>query len=101
MIMPSRIPKACRKQGCAKTTTDKTGYCVSHKPLISNWGQYTKGKTRSQRGYGSSWDKLREKVLKRDKYICQCIECKSSGLVKPATEVDHIKPKAHGGDDSM
>ncbi|MEM8006734.1 HNH endonuclease, partial [Morganella morganii subsp. sibonii] len=25
--MPPRIPRACRKRGCAKTTTDRSGYC--------------------------------------------------------------------------
>ncbi|ELX2052995.1 TPA: HNH endonuclease, partial [Escherichia coli] len=25
--MPSRIPRACRKRGCAGTTTDSSGYC--------------------------------------------------------------------------
>ncbi|EIR5666469.1 HNH endonuclease, partial [Escherichia coli] len=24
--MPSRIPRACRKRGCAGTTTDSSGY---------------------------------------------------------------------------
>ncbi|MDM9285683.1 HNH endonuclease, partial [Providencia rettgeri] len=25
--MPPRIPRACRKRGCTKTTTDRSGYC--------------------------------------------------------------------------
>ncbi|HDI6380979.1 TPA: HNH endonuclease, partial [Escherichia coli] len=29
--MASRIPRACRKHGCAGTTTDNSGYCVKHR----------------------------------------------------------------------
>ncbi|HDY8290944.1 TPA: HNH endonuclease, partial [Klebsiella pneumoniae] len=25
--MPALIPRACRKRGCAGTTTDRSGYC--------------------------------------------------------------------------
>ncbi len=31
--MPPRIPRACRKQGCAKTTTERNGYCEDHQNL--------------------------------------------------------------------
>ncbi len=29
--MPSRIPRACRKRGCAGTITDSSGYCDKHR----------------------------------------------------------------------
>ncbi|EFO0945195.1 hypothetical protein DYQ11_19740 [Escherichia coli] len=29
--MPPRIPRACRKRGCAGTTTDSSGYCDKHR----------------------------------------------------------------------
>ncbi|HBH5166159.1 TPA: HNH endonuclease, partial [Escherichia coli] len=29
--MPSQIPRACRKRGCAGTTTDSSGYCDKHR----------------------------------------------------------------------
>ncbi|WP_258127514.1 HNH endonuclease [Achromobacter anxifer] len=38
-------------------------------------------------------------ILKRDRYLCQCEECKRTGRVLPATEVDHRIPKAEGGSD--
>lgn len=67
--MPPRIPKACRARGCRNTTTDPSGYCESHKS--EGWKQYKPGQSRHQRGYGSKWDVIRERVLKRDKGLCQ------------------------------
>jgi len=55
--------------------------------------------TRQQRGYGASWVRVRAKVLKRDAHLCQCRHCKAEGLVRPASEVDHIVPKFKGGTD--
>ena len=59
--------------------------------------------TRQERGYGASWDRLRLRILKRDKYLCQ--QCLRDGRVTPLKvkpydhAVDHIVPKAKGGDD--
>jgi 5-methylcytosine-specific restriction protein A len=56
--------------------------------------------SRHERGYGTEWDKLREEVLERDHYLCQCPECKGGEIrVTLATEVHHIKPKGQGGTD--
>ena len=60
--------------------------------------QARKGNT-TDRGYGWSWQKLRARILKRDLYLCRCEDCRSSGRVRPASEVDHIVAKAHGGTD--
>lgn len=95
--MPARIPKACRKQGCNKVTTDSSGYCDDHKSC--GWQRHQNGKTSSQRGYGSKWRKLRVVVLGRDKHLCQ--ECLKRGLYVTASTVDHITPKAHGGGDDL
>ncbi|EKH62617.1 HNH endonuclease, partial [Escherichia coli] len=51
-----------------------------------------------QRGYGSKWDVIRGRVLKRDKGLCQL--CLRAGVVREAKTVDHIIPKAHGGTDA-
>ena len=48
---------------------------------------------------GRPWRRKRDAVLKRDGYLCQCAECKRSGLVTLAEEVDHIVPRAEGGTD--
>ncbi|MHA7852209.1 HNH endonuclease [Roseovarius sp.] len=49
------------------------------------------------RGYGAAWRKLRLRIMRRDMWLCQ--PCQRNGLITPATECDHIKPKANGGDD--
>lgn len=53
--------------------------------------------SRHARGYGSAWDKLRKKILERDKYLCQ--PCLAKGRVTAANAVDHETPKAKGGTD--
>ncbi|EIC82092.1 HNH endonuclease [Serratia sp. M24T3] len=93
--MPARIPRACRHRGCAKTTVHRSGYCPDH--INTGWEQHQQGKSRHERGYGVSWDKLRPIILKRDKHLCQ--EHLRQGIPVPATTVDHIKPKAQGGTD--
>lgn len=87
--MPPRTPKACRVRGCPHTTTDSSGYCERHKS--EGWKQYKPGQSRHQRGYGSKWDSIRARVLKRDKGLCQL--CLRAGVVREAKTVDHIIPK--------
>ncbi|QTA06787.1 HNH endonuclease [Escherichia albertii] len=94
--MPSRIPRACRKRGCADTTTDSSGYCDTHRG--EGWVQHQRGLSRHQRGYGSKWDTIRARILKRDNHLCQ--NCLRNGRVVEARTVDHIIPKAHGGTDA-
>lgn len=55
------------------------------------------GLSRHERGYGYEWTKRREQVLQRDGYLCQ--PCQRQGRPTPATEVDHITPKAEDGTD--
>lgn len=93
--MPKAIPRVCRKHGCAATTTDRSGYCESHRN--TGWEQHQQGKSRHERGYGSKWDVIRVRVLARDKHLCQ--SCLKQGRAKAASTVDHIIPKAHGGTD--
>lgn len=94
--MPLRIPRACRKRGCAKTTTDRSGYCEEHRN--TGWESHQQGKSRHERGYGTKWDRLRTVVLSRDKHLCQ--QCLREGRAIEAKTVDHITPKAHGGTDA-
>ncbi|HCF9839206.1 TPA: HNH endonuclease [Pseudomonas aeruginosa] len=46
---------------------------------------------------GRPWRRKRDRILKRDGYMCQCAECK--GMKRVATEVDHIIPLSQGGTD--
>lgn len=48
---------------------------------------------------GRPWRRLREQVLKRDKYLCQCAECAERFVPLQADEVDHIITLANGGTD--
>lgn len=75
------------------------GYCEKHAGEAVGWKPDSERGSRHERGYGASWDRLRVLILKRDRYLCQCDECKRAGRVLPATEVDHRIPKAEGGND--
>jgi 5-methylcytosine-specific restriction protein A len=48
-------------------------------------------------GYDHDWRKLRNRRLD---YEPLCQHCSARNLVTPAVEVDHIKPKALGGEDT-
>lgn len=93
--MAARIPRACRKHGCGKTTIDRSGYCPDH--INTGWENHQQGKSRHERGYGTLWDKLRPMIKARDKGLCQ--QCLRNGRAVSGTTVDHIKAKAHGGTD--
>ncbi|WP_315972696.1 HNH endonuclease [Aeromonas caviae] len=96
VCMPPRRMKPCRHPGgCAALTNDKSGRCEAHR--VSGWAVYQAGLSRHQRGYGSEWDKLRQVILVRDGYLC--LTCLALGIYTPATTVDHVVAKAHGGTD--
>lgn len=50
--------------------------------------------SRHKRGYDNEWYKTRARILRRDKGLCRCDECKSSLCPEVATEVHHITSKA-------
>lgn len=52
------------------------------------WGT----KSRQERDYGSSWEKLRKLVIARDKGLCQ--SCLKEGRITPGKDVDHIVSRA-------
>lgn len=52
----------------------------------------------AERGYGAEWRKARERVLRRDNFLC--VACRAKGVFTPAAEVDHVIPKEEGGSDS-
>lgn len=97
------MARPCRQLGCPNLVTSRIqkGYCDQHASERTNWHKHTQGLSSAQRGYGYRWRKLRERVLERDKYICQCEECKRTGRIKVANDVDHIIPKAKGGTDNL
>lgn len=93
--MPSKPPRLCRAPMCGGKTTESHGYCEKHAQQAVGWNQRRKGK--SGRG-GRPWRRIRERVLRRDNYLCQ--PCMRAGRVTPAGEVDHIVNKDSGGTDN-
>ena len=73
--------------GCLRVTS-RPGRCVA-----------CGGGTTTQRGYGADWHRRRARQLLRHP-VCQwkaAAEARPCGC--PATDVDHIVPKVHGGSD--
>ena len=97
--MATRAPRPCKKPACPHLSRDGSGWCKEHyTEPESGWWRTSKG-SRQARGYGAQWDRLRARVLARDKRLC--LSCKELGIATPATEVDHIIPKSQGGTDSI
>ncbi len=92
--MPTSAPKPCTQ--CGVLVRDGSSRCEAHKSKASNFGRQL---SRHQRGYGTAWDKLRLVVLSRDSGLCQV--CTPTGRVTLGGIVDHIRPKAEGGDDDL
>lgn len=55
--------------------------------------------TRTQRVTGGRLQTIRERIFSRDHGMCQCTECKATGRIRIAEEVDHIVPLWAGGHD--
>jgi len=94
------MARPCRQYRCANLVTSpaQRGFCDDHASQRSGWSRRPdrSGSTTS-RGYGWTWQKLRERILKRDGWICA--QCKRAGRIVNATDVDHIVSKAKGGTD--
>ena len=92
--MPHAAPKPCPRH--PKVLLQPNQACPQCPK--STWGDDKLRGNRHQRGYGTLWVKLRDGVMVRDHYLCQV--CMSEDRLTPATEVDHIIPKARGGTDN-
>lgn len=93
--MPMRPQRPCRAPGCRELHRNANGYCDEHAHLAKVW---TKPTGQPGRG-GRPWRRLREQILARDGYLCQCEDCQRRPLPLVAHEVDHIKPISQGGTD--
>lgn len=51
--------------------------------------------SRQSRGYDARWTRTRLRILARDGGLCQCNECKASGVPMVASHVDHVVSKAN------
>jgi 5-methylcytosine-specific restriction enzyme A len=54
----------------------------------------------TERITGNSLRKIRDRILRRDCGICQCLVCRQTGDVRPASEVDHTVPLWASGAES-
>lgn len=61
------------------------------------WGTTSRA-SRQARGYGREWELTRDRILIRDRYLCQ--PCLKEGRTGAATQVDHVKPRAQGGSEA-
>jgi len=98
--VPSKPLKPCGHAGCGKLT--KQRYCETHEAQhpTTSWGRWQQDRgSNTERGYGWAWRKIRNKVMKRDKYLCQL--CLKEDRVAEAYAVDHIIARAYGGTDDM
>ena len=101
LYMP--LMKLCGYPGCSRLIPQGENYCPLHKKKAAEnkkayQAQREKQRTWSagtsaQRGYGYRWRQARQAFLRQHPF---CIECEKRGIIKPATDVDHIKP--HKGD---
>ena len=82
---------ACAYPRCAQII--RTKYCDAHKHIQSDILRGTRGTT-SQQGYGTQWQKIRDRYLKLHPL---CVDCKTQGIIKPAKEVHHRIELRKGG----
>lgn len=94
--MPRRPLRPCRSKGCSEVHRNSNGYCETHKSEAAAWVRKKEG---IRALTGRPWRRLRDRILERDKHLCQCEECKSEGRITLAEEVDHIIPISQGGTD--
>lgn len=99
--MGRRRPKRpCARPGCPELVD--RGYCERcerRRRQAQDRGRLSA----ARRGYGRRWQRLRLMILARDP-MCRCgldgCDHEPGRCVRPSEHVDHIVPRARGGDDS-
>lgn len=95
--MPIRSARPCSQRGCPELVrTPGERYCEAHKKEKDAQYNAERGSAAS-RGYGARWRKLRLMFLRANPL---CYECLNHGIIKEATDVDHIISKKSGGTDA-
>ena len=88
--MPRQALRPCLAAGCPALV--ERGYCAKHKRLA--WVD-----RKLNPYYGTAaWQKLRGMVLAAHPL---CAECERAGILRAASEVDHIQPLARGGTNEL
>lgn len=98
--MPVRPKRPCARPGCGALVD--AGYCERHR--APDHLRYDQGReSAARRGYGRRWRRLRLMILARDP-ICRCgldgCDHEPERCARPSEHVDHVVPRARGGDDS-
>lgn len=70
------------------------------KPKVAMLSTNTVKTLTTERTRGSAWMATRRRILMRDNGLCRCAECKESGRILIAHEVDHVVPLHEGGADA-
>jgi 5-methylcytosine-specific restriction enzyme A len=90
--MPVKPKRPCSTPGCAALVAEGSR-CPAHQ--AAHYRQQDAGRpSSSDRGYDTRWRTLRLHVLAREPL---CRSCRARGLIKRASEVDHIVPIRAGG----
>ena len=97
--MPMKPGHPCAHRGCPAVIPAGQRYCDEHKADARAHDQ--RRASASRRGYGARWRKLRNLVLAEEPLCRDPFGVhKAAGRVEPATDVDHIVPRAQGGTDA-
>lgn len=89
----------CKHPGCRRPVPRGEDFCPQHAADAEKRAAAgrrerearrtaTKGSS-AARGYGYRWQRLRARILEAHPL---CVECEKNGIIKLATDVDHIKP---------
>lgn len=89
--MATAAPKPCTHPGCGALVTDGSGRCPKHQR--KSW---VKKPTAPKRITGRKLQRLREELFQREPLCRQCLK---AGIVRLASERDHITPLEEGGTD--
>jgi 5-methylcytosine-specific restriction protein A len=96
--MPIKPRRPCAYPGCPELVRGGR-YCPAHQQEVARKQDAARGSS-AQRGYGYRWQKLRIAYLRVHPI---CVDPfgvhKRDGRIEPATDVDHIIPRAQGGTD--
>ena len=90
--MPSKMKRICKKIGCTELTENT--YCPLHTKEVKQIND-SKRENSNARGYNSRWRKARATYLSKHPL---CVECEKQGIVKLATDLDHIIPHKGNSD---
>jgi len=83
--MPQRPKRPCRHPGCPALV--ESSYCDKHKKQDARRYDQQRGSA-NKRGYTYRWQRYRKYFLAHNPLCC---ECERQGMIKPATDVDHIQ----------